>query len=176
MDRVFWAGMKSKPPTLVVAATTGPIQPPAPRPSVSVQTLMFPPIWPPLGPQTCTTTPVGAIATSPKLQPPLPGAVVRGTNAPTAPSPVTGAPRPTIEPLWFQMTHTATGAPGAVVLAATTVGWSTLPAKVARFVNVAPPSVLRMVSIVFTEALMYVMNRLPKVSQARVGSQHAAGP
>ena len=117
-------------------------------------------------------TPVGEIATSPKLLP----VDCSGVNAPTSPNPVTAAPRPTMAPLLFQTISTATGAPTWVVLATTTVGWSTLPAKVARFVNVAPPSVLRMVSMVLTEALMYVMNRFPNVSQARVGSQHAAGP
>src|SRR6185436_7650444 len=136
---------------------------------------MFPPVSPPLGVQDWTMVPVGPMATSPKLQPLLP-VDWRGVNAPIAPKPVTAAPRPTMAPLLFQMISTATGAPGWVVLATTTVGWSTLPEKVARFVNVAPPSVLRIVSIVLTEALMYVMNRFPKVSQANVGSQHADGP
>jgi hypothetical protein len=137
---------------------------------------MLPPVCPLLGVQDWTTTPARETPMSPKLQPPVPGAVSRAVKAPTAPSPVTGAPRATMDPLWFQTTHTATGAPGAVVGTATTVGWSTLPVNDARSEKVAPPSVLRMVTIAFTEALMYVMNRLPKVSQASVGSQHADGP
>ena len=66
-------------------------------------------------------TPVGEIATSPKLQPLLP-VDWSGVNGPTAPNPVTAAPRPTMAPLLFQMISTATGAPTWVVLAATTVG------------------------------------------------------
>lgn len=113
------------------------------------------------------------MATSPKLQFAVPGIAWSGPKGPMTPKLVTAAPRATIEPLWFQTIQTATP---AVVSAATTVGWSTLPANEARFVNVAPPSVLRRVTMAFTELLMYVMKRFPYLSQAKLGSQQACGP
>ena len=104
---------------------------------------------PPCVSHACTTTPDGAMAMSPKLHPPVvPGldCIAPKAPMPAGPSPVTAAPRARIWPLWFQTIQTATGAPGAVVFAATMVGWSTLAGpNVVRFANVAPLSVLRRV-------------------------------
>src|SRR5690242_20425735 len=115
--------MKSNPPTLVVVAVMVGPKLPGPRPSASMLTRIVAGPCPPVGAShACTTTPVGAIAISPKLQPLVPGIVCSGPKPVTAPSPVTADPRATIWPLWFHTTHTATGAPGAVVFAETIVG------------------------------------------------------
>src|ERR1700693_61850 len=165
--------MKSKPPTLVVVAATPALNGLGPSPSPLVLTRIVAGPSPPVEvSQACTTAPPGEMARSPKLQPVVFGIVKVAMKAPmlAVPRPVTGAPRATIWSLWFQTIQTCP-APTA------TVGWSTLAGpNVIRFVNVNPPSVLRMVSMFWRLLLIYVMKRFPKVSHASVGSQQAGGP
>src|SRR5919204_490573 len=71
-------------------------------------------------------------------EPPDPGAAWAALNAPTAPSPVTCAPRAMIVPLRFHVTQTLP-APTA------TVGWSMLPVSIVWMIEnepVDPPFVL----------------------------------
>src|SRR6266481_3191416 len=113
---------------------------------------------PPFGP--------GPTAIPPKL-PVAEGIACCALNGPKTPRPVTGAPRATILPLWFQSTHT-------LPLPTAIEGWSMLPVPtVSGALNVAPPSVLKITLIWSTLALMYTRNRLPNVSQAACPSQHA---
>src|SRR5437667_8648810 len=113
---------------------------------------------PPFGP--------GPTAIPPKL-PVADGIACCALNGPKTPRPVTGAPRATILPLWFQSTHT-------LPLPTAIEGWSMLPVPtVSGALNVAPPSVLKITLIWSTLALMYTRNRLPNVSQAACPSQHA---
>src|SRR6266567_9515348 len=108
----------------------------------------------------------GPTAIPPKL-PVADGIVCSALNGPQTPRPVTGAPRATILPLWFQSTHT-------LPLPTAIEGWSMLPVPtVSGGLNVAPPSVLKITLIWLTLALMYTRNRLPNVSQTACPSQHA---
>src|SRR6266571_6312841 len=108
----------------------------------------------------------GPTAIPPKL-PFADGIACCALNGPQAPRPVTGAPRATMLPLWFQSTHT-------LPLPTAIEGWSMLPVPtVSGALNVAPPSVLKITLIWSTLALMYTRNRLPNVSQAACPSQHA---
>src|SRR5438034_5848690 len=113
---------------------------------------------PPVGP--------GPTAIPPKL-PVADGIACCALNGPKTPRPVTGAPRATMLPLWFQSTHT-------LPLPTAIEGWSMLPVPTVKgALNVAPPSVLKITLIWSTLALMYTRNRLPNVSQAACPSQHA---
>src|SRR5436190_22547735 len=113
---------------------------------------------PPFGP--------GPTAIPPKL-PVADGIACCALNGPKVPRPVTGAPRATILPPWFQSTHT-------LPLPTAIEGWSMLPVPTVKgALNVAPPSVLKITLIWSTLALMYTRNRLPNVSQAACPSQHA---
>src|SRR6266545_6746562 len=113
---------------------------------------------PPFGP--------GPTAIPPKL-PVAEGIACCALKGPQVPRPVTGAPRATILPLWFQSTHT-------LPLPTAIEGWSTLPVPaVTGALNVTPPSVLKITLIWLTLLLMYTMNRLPNVSKAAWASQHA---
>src|SRR5882762_7462572 len=113
---------------------------------------------PPFGP--------GPTAIPPKL-PVADGIACCALNGPQVPRPVTGAPRATILPLWFQSTHT-------LPLPTAIEGWSMLPVPaVTGALNVAPPSVLKITLIWSRLLLMYTRNRLPNVSQAACPSQHA---
>src|SRR5437764_7736877 len=113
---------------------------------------------PPFGP--------GPTAITPKL-PLADGIACCALNGPKTPRPVTGAPRATILPLWFQSTHT-------LPLPTAIEGWSMLPVPtVSGALNVAPPSVLKITLIWLTLALMYTRNKLPNVSKTACPSQHA---
>src|SRR5213078_5275987 len=113
---------------------------------------------PPFGP--------GPTAIPPKL-PLAEGIACCALNGPQVPRPVTGAPRATMLPLWFQSTHT-------LPLPTAIEGWSMLPVPtVTGALNVAPPSVLKITLIWLTLALIYTRNRLPNESQAACPSQHA---
>src|SRR5437762_4885814 len=113
---------------------------------------------PPFGP--------GPTAIPPKL-PVADGIACCALNGPKTPRPVTGAPRATILPLWFQSTHT-------LPLPTAIEGWSMLPVPtVSGALNVAPPSVLKITLIWLTLALMYTRNKLPNVSKTACPSQHA---
>src|SRR5207237_7497994 len=69
-------------------------------------------------------------------------------NGPQTPRLVTGAPRATILPLWFQSTHT-------LPLPTAIEGWSMLPVPtVSGALNVTPPSVLKITLIWLTLLLM----------------------
>src|SRR5262245_23876724 len=99
IDREFCAGMKSKPPTFVVVAATAAPKGLGPSPSAFVLTKIVAGPCPPVGFwQACTTAPLGPIATSPKLQPAVPGMVCNAPKPPilARPRPVTAAPRATI--------------------------------------------------------------------------------
>src|SRR5947208_5699265 len=113
---------------------------------------------PPFGP--------GPTAIPPKL-PVAEGIACCALNGPQVPRPVTGAPRATMLPLWFQSTHT-------LPLPTAIDGWSTLPVPaVTGALNVAPPSVLKITLTWVTLLLRYTRKRLPNVSQAAWPSQHA---
>src|SRR5947208_10118037 len=113
---------------------------------------------PPFGP--------GPTAIPPKL-PVAEGIACCALNGPQVPRPVTGAPRATMLPLWFQSTHT-------LPLPTAIDGWSTLPVPaVTGALNVAPPSVLKITLTWVTLLLRYTRKRLPNVSQAACPSQHA---
>src|SRR5438552_11122877 len=108
----------------------------------------------------------GPTAIPPKL-PVADGTACCALNGPQTPRPVTGAPRATILPLWFQSTHTLP-MPTAIE------GWSTMPVPtVTGALNVTPPSVLKITLIWSAPSLMYTRKRLPNVSQAACPSQHA---
>src|SRR5436190_1102495 len=108
----------------------------------------------------------GPTAIPPKL-PVADGIACCALNGPHVPRPVTGAPRATILPFWFQSTHT-------LPLPTAIEGWSMLPVPaVTGALNVAPPSVLKITLIWSRLLLMYTRNRLPNVSQAACPSQHA---
>src|ERR1051325_1065356 len=114
--------------------------------------------FPPFGP--------GPTAIPPKL-PLAEGIDCCAANGPKTPRPVTGAPRATMLPFWFQSTHT-------LPLPTAIDGWSMLPVPtVSGEPNVAPPSVLTITLIWFTVLLMYTRNKLPKLSHAAWPSQHA---
>src|SRR5437762_13983943 len=76
------------------------------------------------------------------------GIVCSALNGPQTPRPVTGAPRATILPPWFQSTHT-------LPLPTAIDGWSTLPVPAGTGApNVTPPSVLKITLIWLTPLLI----------------------
>src|SRR5436190_4296910 len=108
----------------------------------------------------------GPTAIPPKL-PVADGIACCALNGPQTPRPVTGAPRATIFPFWFQSTQT-------LPLPTAIEGWSMLPVPaVTGAPNVTPPSVLKITFTWVTLLLRYTRNRLPNVSQAACPSQHA---
>src|SRR5438034_2561902 len=108
----------------------------------------------------------GPTAIPPKL-PVADGIACCALNGPQTPRPVTGAPRATMLPFWFQSTQT-------LPLPTAIEGWSMLPVPaVTGAPNVTPPSVLKITFTWVTLLLRYTRNRLPNVSQAACPSQHA---
>src|SRR5437763_7866203 len=103
----------------------------------------------------------------PPTRPVADGIACCALNGPQVPRPVTGAPRATIFPFWFQSTQT-------LPLPTAIEGWSMLPVPaVTGAPNVTPPSVLKITFTWVTLLLRYARNRLPNVSQAACPSQHA---
>src|SRR5260370_37475073 len=122
------------------------------------------------------------MATSPYVQLLGPGTTSGGMNAPTLPSPVSGAPVAAIGPPALNTNQTS-------LCAAVMVGWSTkrnsprlsppdfLAGRLAWEVlaitrKVRPPSVLSATRTWASTSYRYVMNKFPWLSKDRLGSQH----
>src|SRR5262245_22477902 len=108
-----------------------------------------------------------------------PGASCGVLKEPTCPRPVTRAPEATmpwaVEPLKLAVEIQTLPVPGVEPGPTAMDGWSALGWTVRKVLKLAPPLVLQATMASVPLALRYVMNRLPKESQADCMSQQETG-